>query len=551
MITVGQTRMVMQDPDGQLDQLVDRWHSVDMLRLFGDPASVYVRRGRNLLFPNYPDLPAPRINTVVVPSGATRWTYGLFLTDDAGKDAILAEAASNDNVLPVEFSSINPWHPSTSPDGKQLQPLKLWLSPMQPRPLSPRQTNQSTTAVSGLWLIPMVDDRYWWQFRNAGDMESAAVTDAQSLLDHLNEKLGQTIELPCLHPGYNAAPDIANGNQYENAAVVLESLAWHIGCQLVPDLTNTNVRGEDVDGQGYVLTTAEAADHIYSENLAGRIGIQPCARDSDDVPTFEPGHEWVGQPSILMGGEFGDAGRGIPESVLIPDDGAGFSRTSGELGIDRDVAPNTTAVLRLKYDVDLTDGLGEQAIRDFYGRFASQYDYTFGGVQKWQLSAFDDCLIVSQQRQQEGYQPQTRVKSWYGNILPESPASVAIGEEDPNPNPQPTGPCGDCTNCLDPDGDNSNEECANLTGSIPLSWFLVNEDTSCCIDSLNDINVELIHVADCTWESEERECKERFIEESWLTDGASPDVDEAIFYKWSLVVDANWATLTQQFYRKT
>ncbi len=102
MIRIGETPVLLADPKGQLDRFFEAHHTTKLIRAFTESASVKIPRGKNLLFPNYPDLPLARLNQIVVPTGATRWSYGLFLVTTAQKDAILEESAASDNKLTVD-----------------------------------------------------------------------------------------------------------------------------------------------------------------------------------------------------------------------------------------------------------------------------------------------------------------------------------------------------------------------------------------------------------------------------------------------------------------
>lgn len=568
--------MLLQDPAGELCRYIEQWHSLELMQLFATPPAVNMQRGRNLLYPNYPPLPPPRVNQLIIPTGATRWGYGLFLTDDDGKDQVLAQADAEENrMLPVEFWSENDWQEAgglIDPDKKPMK-FRYFMTPLHPRPISPRDDRRATVAGNdhnqnqGLWLIPMVDSRYFWQNKHVGSLESESITSLSEFVSFLETTLTETILLRCVDGAYTDGdylPDILSGNNYENAAMILETLAWHIGCQLVPAIHRMSERNTEFTSQQYALLSVDGSEFICEDNLLGYIGLPDCSNNNAGFGTPEKGdsREFVGTPALLMGGEYDDQSSVIPETVLFPTENGNFTDvdaselkdTDGNELVTSGVASGTSAVLRLKYKDASTipASIEKQAALDYFWRFRRQYDYTFAGVQPWQPTAFDDFVVFCQDYYQDRYRVQTRVRSWFQNLLPERNESVVTDEAPPTPNPAPSGPCGDCLNCLDPTDTNSEDSpCIHLSGNIPLSWFIQNDDSFCCIDSLNDINVELIKVDDCRWESDERECKERFIGENWLSEGANPDIDEDIFYIWSLEVDADWATLTQQFYRKT
>jgi hypothetical protein len=426
MIKVGSTYVLLQDPGGAIDQHIEKYHSLELMRVFAKAAAVSVPRGSNLLFPNYPVLPAPRLNQLVIPTGATRWSYCLFLVTTDQKDTILEESADNSNRVKVTFESESNWKQPTSDNWAP--EFSLTMSPLSPRPITPANLAE-TDDIRNLWVLPMVDQRYWWQFLNVELIESEAFSSIPDVVDYLNGKLNGTATLRLTCPkSTHQVPDISAGNNYENVAVVIETLAWHIGCQLVPEINSKSVRASDQD-TGFAFISVDDSPLIYENNLSGKVGIAECIRGSGDPSSSNSGWENVGVPSIEMGGPFGESQGSafLPEKVLIPSKDSFVSRTVSQLGLN--LAPynlraisGTSSVFRMKWkDVEtVSDELRDQACSDFYRRFLKTYDYTFSGVQKWQPTAFDDAVIVSQARFSEGFRVQTRVRSWAQNLIPES-----------------------------------------------------------------------------------------------------------------------------------
>jgi len=303
---------------------------------------------------------------------------------------------------------------------------------------------------------------------------------------------------------------------------------------------------------------------IHENNLLGKCGIAVCDRPvTGAVTSPASGFELVGMPIVEMGGplEITQGSAFLPEKILLPVKATGGTfvpRKASDVGLTNvKTIAGTSAVFRLKWkDTDpIPDALRDQAAKDFYNRFSKIHDYTFSGVQKWQPTAFDDCVVVWQTRfsgmdgLSGGFRCQTRVRSWTQNLIPET--MVAAGKVDTAPPVVGGGEssCGNCLSCLDASNDNSHEDCGNLSGPAADSWFLY-KDTSDCCDNSHDNNIELIHDTGCVWKSKEYACKERFIEEPWLNPG-QPEVVESIFFRFILTVGATWTELEQRFYRKT
>ena len=80
--------MLMQDPEGRVDDMIDRYHTQSLSRITCQNAAVVVNRGNGTIIHNYEPLPTPKINQLVVPTGSTRWSYCLLLADDEIKKKV-------------------------------------------------------------------------------------------------------------------------------------------------------------------------------------------------------------------------------------------------------------------------------------------------------------------------------------------------------------------------------------------------------------------------------------------------------------------------------
>jgi hypothetical protein len=433
MIKVGETPILLQDPTGAIDRYIESHHSLDMMRFFGKPAAVNTPRGRNLLFPNYPELPRPKLNQLVIPTGATRWSYGIFLVNTLQKEAILTEAAANSNKLKLRFSSRDNW--KVQPEGSEnwSPDLSLTVSPLPPRPITPTGLPENVD-VQNCWLLPLVDQRYWWQWLNVEAISGEEFADVQAIIDYLNDRMNDTGDLwmTCENDKYSSLPDIRESNDYENMAVFIETLAWHIGCQIIPEISETNGRTPSLADTNFAFISVDDSRVIHENNLQGKVGINLGARDVyGTVTSPDSGFEDVGFPNQKMGGQMSTSSQGsafLPAKILIPkgaDSSEYYEKTATGLGLsDVKTVAGTSAVLRVYYD-EVTDEIATQAAKDYYNRFYKVHDYTFSGIQKWQPTAFDDCLILSQAMFPEGMRVQSRLRSWQHNLLPEQPRAVA------------------------------------------------------------------------------------------------------------------------------
>jgi hypothetical protein len=125
---------------GRVQGAMDLWWPTHGSRL-SMPAypgqGIQGRRGQ------WPPTMTPRVNTLYWPSGASRWACGWFLCDET---ALAAARASRASGAAFVFS-----------DGKNSITTTLFMLPACPM-------ERYTRGVAGLYILPLVDARYyWWQ----------------------------------------------------------------------------------------------------------------------------------------------------------------------------------------------------------------------------------------------------------------------------------------------------------------------------------------------------------------------------------------------------
>lgn len=141
------------------------WNSA--FRVSGQWASIAANVSRvNMPAFNWRDPPRIGVNQLYYPNGATRWTVGLFLATDSAMRQIFA--AVNGNTTSGGGAALYIDLPDTS---DTLQ-WNLWMLPPQPISVQTTKANlmKSLTQDPGevwgnetIWLLPLVDLRYFWQ----------------------------------------------------------------------------------------------------------------------------------------------------------------------------------------------------------------------------------------------------------------------------------------------------------------------------------------------------------------------------------------------------
>ena len=155
---------LLGDEGGQIQGLLDRWmpleelpfgcvnpHMIDGVDgpfsegVAGNPARVA-----------WPKQPKPRINHLYWPTGASRWAIGYFLVDDDSL-ATINTATKLDSVTdPLTAATLKF---SNDPDTQTEFETDLF-------PLTPFPITADPGSTKKLWVLPLVDDRYRWQFQS-------------------------------------------------------------------------------------------------------------------------------------------------------------------------------------------------------------------------------------------------------------------------------------------------------------------------------------------------------------------------------------------------
>jgi hypothetical protein len=330
-------------------------------------------KGLGLPIVNWPYPPPPRINTLWWPTGATRWAMGWFLATRKSKDNILAAVKPQSSTSGVQKATLGMGDDLDNSTDTTVNAIDMYLLP--PRPISWTGTNGDD---GDLWLIPLVDERYFWQFVNVGDISVTTSTTWASLFSTLGSALGVTVTVSDAVESAYLNPDPTDfTRKYDNAALLLDAAAWSVGRRVV----------RTIDGTVTVQARA-TADTALSDNLD---------------------QEW----RQLAGGDFSDVGGDQPAKLtmtfckmkeyFLQADNALYT-------VDKD-APSGTNFIEGKsltvhcaayadYDVSNSlqngtalDALAEQLKTDYYGWAAKDYDRVFSGVTDWKPTGYDDAIL--------------------------------------------------------------------------------------------------------------------------------------------------------------
>jgi hypothetical protein len=275
--------LLLEDPAGEVSRYVRRYLEYPN-SIINPPARTIDPKSR-VQRPRWPQAPKIRPNQLYWPAGATRWGQFIGLATADTKTTILNSLASkissamlqvflpDSSNVPVSYSSsIDAPFNLQSPTG-----IAARMHLLPPIPVS--------TADDTVWLLPMVDARYWWQdvmFVSTATTWADLLTEIQAALN-VTFTRDSTVDVDSKY----ATPDkCIFRNGIINAAAALDLYCW---------ATNQRVVSQTAGG-GYLLRSRVTASDLYGyqrdaqldtpgsgEAAAG--GDSPSNAHDGDVPT--------------------------------------------------------------------------------------------------------------------------------------------------------------------------------------------------------------------------------------------------------------------------
>ncbi|MDE2102944.1 MAG: hypothetical protein KGL39_37215, partial [Patescibacteria group bacterium] len=384
MITLNGTPLLMEDDDGKVQQWMDRYlplseahaftPSVATDSLITATSQTIQKRPLGITRLNYPPSPKPKLNTLYWPTGAARWAMGWFLsTADALKDIL-------DQDGPF-FSGSATSLPLVLADGTG-QFIAADVFSLTPVPISAIDEVNQTPGCHCLYLLPIVDQRFYWQWSNSGALSvTAGSTSWSTVISDLGSALGVTIGADSISGNY-LKPDpeeLTRPNQ--NAAVLLDAVAHSLGMRVLAQLNGAIY----LQSVGNALGTLNSNfDGEYAAVAGGLGGYSALAASVTTVTRKYTQHRPFGQGDMYA---YSNSVNGDNSEPSI----SGSSRTifttayanfdSGSLSPDN--------------DGNLTD-LAQQLTQDYADSLSGgQYDYSMIGAFPWQFNALDDAVTWS------------------------------------------------------------------------------------------------------------------------------------------------------------
>lgn len=168
-----------------------------------------------LTYPHrFPARPSLALNQFFYPTQISRWGEFNGLIDQDGYDAITGSQFTSTGNPAGTFSIV-----------QDDQTISTSMFCLPPRPLF------KADAATGLYLVTLVDQRFYLQWQNAGVLNGGAW---DGLLSDIASLIGITLGQVSSNPAYGTAhPHSAFRSRYDNAALMMDAVCFNTGRVIV------------------------------------------------------------------------------------------------------------------------------------------------------------------------------------------------------------------------------------------------------------------------------------------------------------------------------
>lgn len=256
----------------ELDRIIPAQYLQDFL-----PLGFQGSRTLNALAQHTPNNDLPnrtlKVGQWYYPTGASRWSvFRGLVPSSIAKELTAACFTGGPQAKPFVVKAVPVGQPTSAAESGYTVETDMYLLP--PRPLA-----EHGGTFDGLFLVTLVDERWYWQWSNASLQPweppvRAARTTWESLLETLATALGIELTLPEIDGGFlYPEPDSQLWASKENAAVLLDAVAHNLLLTVVRNLDGT-----------YQLMT-DSASQTLAESNRGSSVVRMAGGDmfSDDT----------------------------------------------------------------------------------------------------------------------------------------------------------------------------------------------------------------------------------------------------------------------------
>lgn len=322
--------------------------------------------------------PKIKIGTYRHPSGASRFSVGYFLVDDDDLEAIYEDAFTDNG--PAAVSLVMDTRDAVDDDATYTS-IEAEVYCLPPRPLA------QVAGANGLYLLTVVDERYWWWF------ESAVVENGASwsaLYTNIGTALGVTITASSVSANYGVPSNRFKGI-HQPIPMLFDAAAFYSGLRVSRHPMGTWVKAQSftdatavnnaeiakisaTDGPYYPLAGGVFDDFYTARNVPA--GVQVVFGKTEDGAYSLTPHTVDVTLLGLVISQFGDSnGMAGAKKSLTGDLVAEFTGGSG-------TPDNVTA---------LAD-YAEQLAEDWYKWQLGDLDQVLSGIVPWEPNGQIDVI---------------------------------------------------------------------------------------------------------------------------------------------------------------
>ena len=374
--------LLLEDPGREFQTWLERSLSLNDLRLWGaEPVSYRDGRdvpqgddrplvGQPLI--NWPEPPGWKLNTLWVPTGASRWAFGIFLVNKAKLEEIEYALGG------VGFGTLKLREQNETGEAADATTIqgRYWMLP--PRMVFNKDGEEAH-------LLILVDWRYFWQFKDTDELlveDSTSWTDVLAVLSAATSQNvgGASMDFDTPADAY-LQPDTDEVTRHsENLAATIDAVAACLGWRVI---FNAGTGVTTMQGSAAALA-AVTANHVNEKNLL-LAGGEPT----------QQWNTWPRQVRLVFREEVGGSITGgvyYVSANTTPDSSGELMPTGTEVTFH-----NTCHAVRLLPDstpsnLEELTTLTNKIAADYSAWRSQSYDKTIHGLADWTLNGYDDYI---------------------------------------------------------------------------------------------------------------------------------------------------------------
>ena len=374
-------------PTPEVEDYIRRFLPAEWSRYFYAPASGTELGATDTVVPqfNWQRVFEPKINQLIWPTGASRWSSMLLLVTDEKLAYIKVETELNSEysshrplaaqlVLSDSTFSTTPASNGWTLDGKQIA-LSTRMYAMDARPVSvpfEYKLNEETdewewiaSEDRTLWVLPLVDDRWFWQWTKVAVTPDTGVWS--STIQSVANELGTADTISSVAGGYDAPVDVMRPLFNVNAALATDAIANIVGHRVVRQI-----------GDAFQIVNATNAISSWASNF-----------DGSRVEAYE---HW----QIIAGGDYTGKhyeSATLPNFIRVVFSGGGEENVElREVGGYQWGKTNSAATVFVSASPRDRRAFAVQVATDWLAWRTKKADITFAGIKAWQMTGFEDFV---------------------------------------------------------------------------------------------------------------------------------------------------------------